>query len=403
MAAPQVVDGYRLQLTATFLTIRVGVGGASLIALAFIVAFGSVPNAWILLVAIFLDVVLNVVEWRRSESRAAVSLASLATLLGLLFVLLREPVFIGAGLVFMIVAATALADRRTAIWMTTYSAVWAGFGIYALAQWGLPYSDEEPSVLAVSLSIAAFTATTIAFLYPLTRRLDRYDALRNRLISSVSHELRTPLTGLHGLATVLHDNFDDLSPSEVAEFLDLLVLESAEATALVEDLLTAVRPTDFVRIDVAPIDIAVEVDTVLAMLGPAMSKDVDVQDGDGSRAIADPIRFRQIIRNLLTNADRYGGQTIRIRIESAGNLISVTVSDDGPGIPLEDRGKVFEEWQASDLGVRHPQSLGLGLTISRRLARAMEGNLTYEYAGGESRFTLTLPAAPAVTGAAALI
>ncbi len=400
MAKPQVVDGYRLQLVASFLTIRIGVGAASLIALALVVAFGSVANAWITLPAIGIDLILNVIESRRDERRAIVSLGSMATLLGVLFVLFREPALIGAGLVLVIVAAAALLERRYAAVLTGYSMIWAVVGIATLAEYGLPYPGETPSILATSLCVAAVTTATIAFVYPLTRRLDRYDALRNRLISNVSHELRTPLTGLHGLASVLHDNFDELSAAEVSEFLDLLVLESAEATALVEDLLTAVRPTDFVRIDVGIIDIAAEVDTVLAMLGPAITKNVDVRNGRGLHAVADPIRFRQIIRNLLTNAERYGGPLIEVDIESEANMVSITVSDDGQGIPESDRDKVFQEWQASDLGVRHPHSLGLGLTISQRLARAMDGDLTYEYSGGESRFTVTLPGAPAVAGAA---
>lgn len=399
MAKPQVVDGYRLQLVASFLTIRIGVGAASLIALALVAAFGSVANAWITLPAVGIDLILNVIESRREERRAIVSLGSMATLVGVLFVLFREPALIGAGLVLAIVATAALLERRDAAALTGYSMVWAVIGIAALAEYGLPYPGETPSIFATSLCIVAVTTATIAFVYPLTRRLDRYDALRNRLISNVSHELRTPLTGLHGLASVLHDNFDELSPAEISELLDLLVLESAEATALVEDLLTAVRPTDFVRIDVGVIDIAAEVDAVLAMLGPAITKNVNVRNGRGLHAVADPIRFRQIIRNLLTNAERYGGPLIEVDIESEANMVSITVSDDGQGIPESDRDKVFQEWQASDLGVRHPHSLGLGLTISQRLARAMDGDLTYEYSGGESRFKVTLPGAPAVAGA----
>ena len=120
------------------------------------------------------------------------------------------------------------------------------------------------------------------------------------------------------------------------------------------------------------------------------------------RLLADPTRLRQIIRNLLTNAERYGGPHVELRAEAVGANVTVTVCDDGPGIPPTEREAVFEEWQGSDIGTQHPQSIGLGLTISRRLARAMDGDLTYSYVDGESRFTLTLPIAPVPSTSASI-
>ena len=172
-------------------------------------------------------------------------------------------------------------------------------------------------------------------------------------------------------------------------------MESAEATALVEDLLTAVRPTDHIRLESRSVALAEEIGAVVATLAPVMSKPVKVIDGSGLTAFADPTRVRQIIRNLLTNAERYGGPHLELRAEAKDSLVSITVCDDGPGIPSTEHEAIFEEWQGSDIGSQHPQSIGLGLTISRRLARAMDGDLTYSYVDGESRFTLTLPTTPA--------
>lgn len=313
---------------------------------------------------------------------------------GLLGVIIRVPALMGSSLVFIIVIATVIATARQSVTIVAYSAAWTLAGLLVFREFGMSGS-ETVSFVADAISIGIFGTATIVFVTALTRRLDMFDRLRSRLISSVSHELRTPLTGLHGLATVLQDNYDDLSRGEINEFLDLLVLESAEATALVEDLLTAVRPTDHIRLESRSVELAAEIRAVVATLAPVMSKSVKVIDGSGLTAYADPTRLRQIIRNLLTNAERYGGPHVELRAEAVGANITVTVCDDGPGIPPTEREAVFEEWQGSDIGTQHPQSIGLGLTISRRLARAMDGDLTYSYVDGESRFTLTLPIAAA--------
>ncbi len=385
MGAPKAVVGYRLQLTATYLTIRVRVGLASLIVILAVAFSGSTTGRWICVAVVGADLVINSYERRRSHPRAIISLIALASMFGLLGIILGVPVFIGSSLVFIIITATVITTFPQAIAIIAYSAAWTLAGLLMSRDGGVP------SFLANAVSIAAFGAVSLVFVIALTRRLDLLDRLRSRIISSVSHELRSPLTGLHGLATVLQDNYKDLSESEIAELVDLLVLESAEATALVEDLLTSVRPTEHMRLDRAPVRLDEEIATVVAMVKPAISKPVMVIDGSGLTAYADPTRFRQILRNLLTNAERYGGPHVEIRSARIGDEAVITVSDDGPGVPPSEREAVFEEWQGSDLGSQHPESIGLGLTISRRLARAMDGDLTYQYVDGMSLFAITLP------------
>lgn len=391
MGAPQTAVGYRLQLAATYLAVRVRVGIASLIVILIVALFGSMEGAWIAVVVVAVDLVVSTLESRRVHPRAIVSLVCLATMFGALGVIIRVPVLIGSSLVFLIVVATVIAELRQAIVTIGYSVAWALAALLALREYGLPGSATAPSFVAEVISIAVFGAATLVFSAALTRRLDLFDRVRSGLISSVTHELRSPLTGLHGLATVLQDNFDDLSKQEIDEVIDLLVLESAEASTLVEDLLTAVRPTGHIRMDRTTVDVAKEVAAVVAMLGPAISKPVALVDGKDLQAFADAARLRQIIRNLLTNAERYGGTQVEIRLEKAGGSALIMVCDNGPGIPPDERESVFEEWQSSDRGSQHPESIGLGLTISRTLARAMDGDLTYRYHNGESLFCLTLP------------
>ncbi len=115
-------------------------------------------------------------------------------------------------------------------------------------------------------------------------------------------------------------------------------------------------------------------------------------EGDEVAAWADPARARQIIRNLLTNAVRYGGESIRVRSARHNGKVLVSVMDDGPGIPEEQREAIFEPYhRAHRLGTQ-PESVGLGLTVSRQLARLMAGDLTYRFDGDRSIFELVLPA-----------
>ena len=106
---------------------------------------------------------------------------------------------------------------------------------------------------------------------------------------------------------------------------------------------------------------------------------------------ADPLRVRQVVRNLLSNAIRYGGQEISVEIAESNGRARVVVADNGRGIPEEDRERIFEPYQRSQARQGLTASIGVGLTVARRLSRLMAGDLEYEHRQGQSRFIFTLP------------
>ena len=106
---------------------------------------------------------------------------------------------------------------------------------------------------------------------------------------------------------------------------------------------------------------------------------------------SDPLRFRQIIRNLLSNATRYGGSNVSVHAFRDGAQVTVAVSDDGTGIPLERANTIFEPYASAHEPGSQPGSVGLGLAVSRTLARLMGGDLVYNGNGGTT-FELTVPA-----------
>ena len=125
----------------------------------------------------------------------------------------------------------------------------------------------------------------------------------------------------------------------------------------------------------------------------AWADEVIAVRGESVTALADPLRTRQIIRNLVSNAVRYGGQNIAIDLRSENGSIQVEVSDDGRGLGAEDLDHIFDPYySAHDTGAS-AGSVGLGLSVSRRLARIMDGDLTAHSTASSTTFILELPAA----------
>ncbi len=261
-----------------------------------------------------------------------------------------------------------LADLQGAAWWVTASIATALAVLVALAAWLLLDRRSE------------------------NQRAARFRQLaddKDRFLASVSHELRTPLTVVSGVAYELRDKPDEFSPAERGGLMDLLVEQTDELSGIVEDLLVAAR-SDIRKVSVH----SQEVD--LLELAEQVMESTGVHGttrGESGHALADPQRVRQILRNLLTNAKRYGGPEVRIDFAEGAGWTEVSVADNGAGVPIEKRQSIFESYESAHTPTSDVRSVGLGLYISRNLARAMGGNLEYAYDGVWSHFRLRLPAA----------
>ena len=204
--------------------------------------------------------------------------------------------------------------------------------------------------------------------------------LKNEFVSMVSHELRTPLTGIAGFTDTLSDTWESLPTTEVDEFLSIMRRETDHLTNLVEDILVIPRlEAGHLRLDPTIIDIALEARAVVAMIR-SESGEFSVSIPSGVMVYADKTRLRQILRNLLENADKYGGDQVLIEGELTGpGQYTVSVSDNGIGINEDSQERVFQHFEQLSTGdARQEQGVGLGLPIARKLARAMGGDLWYE-------------------------
>ncbi len=214
---------------------------------------------------------------------------------------------------------------------------------------------------------------------------------KDEFLAAVSHELRTPLTTVVGLSSELRDRPGDFDPVEVQELIGLMAGEAGEMANLVADLLVAARTeVDGLAVDSQPVDLAEEVRGVVK--ATHHKKDVEVVASTVRSAWADPLRTRQIIRNLFTNAVRYGGERVRLEIGEDGDEVHVRACDDGDVIPAGDRTLIFEAYHRAHNTPSQPGSVGLGLTVARKLARLMGGDLVYRAEEGNV-FEMTLPAA----------
>jgi signal transduction histidine kinase len=217
---------------------------------------------------------------------------------------------------------------------------------------------------------------------------------KDEFLASISHELRTPLTSVLGFAEVLR-SMEHGAEDEMHSILEIIASQAGDLSNIVEDLLVAAR-AELGQLSVVsvPIDIHAQIAQVVeGRSGGAKDVGVGERPSHPVRAIGDPERVRQVLRNLLTNAELYGGPTVRVDVDVDESLVRVRVCDDGPGLPPEMRERVFERYYRAQANDGRPGSVGIGLTISRDLARMMGGELAYDHVDGLSVFELTLPTA----------
>jgi signal transduction histidine kinase len=161
---------------------------------------------------------------------------------------------------------------------------------------------------------------------------------------------------------------------------------------IVEDLLVGARAElGQLVVNRMEVDVVDEVGRLVAAL-PGHDQIAFEVSGASPTALGDAVRIRQVMRNLLSNAERYGGSKVAIRVVSDDDRVRIAVCDDGPPLDAETATRVFERYYRHRGEVGQPGSVGIGLTISRDLARLMGGDLTYRHENGWAVFELSLPA-----------
>lgn len=243
--------------------------------------------------------------------------------------------------------------------------------------------------------VRALQESYMAELQARQKEAERLNQLKNEFLASVSHELRTPLHTIIGFADLLSEEFEGpLNPTQ-REFVSHIRRDSDHLLGLINDVL------DLSRIEGGRLELHVESlslhdaisEAVSAINSHANAKSVLIRGDDAGElhVVADPIRLRQILYNLLNNAVKFtsAGGEVSVHAERDGGVVRVTVADTGVGISPDDQTKIFDRfYQVSNKS----GGAGLGLAICKQLIELQGGSISVESELGRgSRFHFNLP------------
>lgn len=232
--------------------------------------------------------------------------------------------------------------------------------------------------------------------------LERVTESRATLMRGFSHDVKNPLGAAMGHAQLLSEGILGELSGRQRESVERICRSIDTAIRLIHDLLDLARAeAGQIEVECVATDVsraAREIAEDFRAQATAVGLALDVRAPDGLRADTDPTRLRQIVANLLSNAVKYaprGQVTVDAEIRPAGGpgpggWVALRVTDTGPGIPEDKREQIFQEFTRLDPEAQ--QGAGVGLAISRRIARLLGGDLTVESEVGRgSTFTLWLP------------
>lgn len=278
----------------------------------------------------------------------------------------------------------------------TAGALTVYFGVLAFEAWrGQQRQIEMLQLRYVNASIAEQRQQALVL-------AEHSSAAKSRFLAAVSHEMRTPLNGILGMAQLLRTHVTD---AQQAHQLEVMRRSAWHLQNVIADLLDLSR-IEFGRLEIThePFVLAEAVHEVTDLLG-AVAADKGLAfhlrfaQPLPERVVGDASRVKQVLHNLLGNAIKFTRHgSVSLEVGASGHMVHFTVSDTGQGVAAEEADRIFDAFaQAGETPARR-SGTGLGLTISRQLARAMGGEVRYERAvggGAVFHFTLAAPHVPA--------
>jgi signal transduction histidine kinase len=223
---------------------------------------------------------------------------------------------------------------------------------------------------------------------------------KSEFLANMSHELRTPMNAILGFSQVLREEMVGEVNEKQSEYLDDIISSGNHLLSLINDVLDLSKvEAGQIELQVHPFSLREALERGVVMVreramengvSVALASDLEVDVVDG-----DERRIKQVIFNLLSNAVKFtptGGE-VDVTAMRVNGEVRVSVADTGPGIPPEDRDRIFEEFQQSESGIAQREGTGLGLALSKRFVELHGGRIWLESELGRgSSFTFALPA-----------
>jgi signal transduction histidine kinase len=223
--------------------------------------------------------------------------------------------------------------------------------------------------------------------------------MRLDFVSLVSHELRTPLTTLTGFSEMLALRADSLDPELVSEFGHRMWRASRWLSRMIQDLLELSQiEQGSLEFEIVTTDAAKAVEDVVAVQAEPERRIYRTAEADLPSVVADPVRLRQVLGNLLSNARKFSppDSAIEIDVRRNGDRVEVAVRDHGRGIAPSHLARIFEPFVQTDPATtRAAGGLGTGLYLVKQLCRRMGAEVRVDSVEGDgSTFVVSLAPAP---------